>query len=75
MIDVISESKLKTGIKFNGGDTTFPPYFTPLSAQQYFFKIFAANTIGERSSPATGHFTLSNQAEEYLIDLSGINVV
>jgi hypothetical protein len=74
LLDVISESKLEQRIKYNAGDTKFPPYFTPLYAQQYFFKVFAANSIGERSSPATGYFRLLNQAEEYLIDLSGINV-
>ena len=74
LIDIISASNLQTGIKFNGGDTKFPPYFTPLSAQQYFFRIFAANSIGERSAAAEGSFTLSNQAKDFLIEFSGVNV-
>jgi len=74
LIDVISESKLEQRIKFNAGDTKFPPYFTPLSAEQYFFRVFAANSIGERSVAATGAFRLLNQAQDFLIDLSGVNV-
>ena len=74
LLDVISESKLVQKIKYNAGDTIFPPFFTPLSAQQYFFRVFGVNSIGERSSTATGYFRLLNQAQDFLIDLSGINV-
>lgn len=74
LIDVISQSKLVTGITYNGGDTRFPPFFTPLEAQQYFFRVFATNSIGERSSVVTGYYKLLNQAQDFLINFSGVNV-
>jgi hypothetical protein len=78
--DIISTSNLRTGItNYYNVDTfeydpVFPPFFTPLYAGSYYFRVFAENTIGERSAPATGLYILSNQASVFSVIASGINV-
>jgi len=73
--DVISSVLLKTGLTptdwING---TIPQFFTPLYTGSYYFRVFAENTIGERSSPATGVYVLQNQASVFSVMASGNNI-
>lgn len=78
--DVLSTSNLRTGIRYVDSnldsiyETIFPPFFTPLYTGSYYFRVFAENSIGERSSPATGLLILRNQASVFSVQASGINV-
>ena len=76
--DVLSTANLRTGISnwFDGSEYNpiFPPFFTPLYTGDYYFRVFAENSIGERSQPATGVFRLRNQASVFSVTASGINV-
>ena len=78
--DIVSTSNLRTGItnyyNVDNGEyePVFPSFFTPLYTGFYYFRVFSENTIGERSSPATGLFTLRNQASVFSVMASGINV-
>jgi hypothetical protein len=78
--DILSVSNLRTGISYfdSNFDGIFepilPPFFTPLYTGSYFFRVFAENSIGERSAPATGLLILRNQASVFSVEASGINV-
>jgi len=76
--DVLSTTNLRTGISNwfaqSEYNPIFPPFFTPLYTGDYYFRIFAENSIGERSQPATGVFRLRNQASVFSVTASGINV-
>ena len=75
-VSAISSENLQTGISFNAELYTpiFPPFITPLRTGSYFFRVFAQNSIGERSSPATGLLILKNQISAADVQASGINV-
>ena len=75
-VSAISSENLQTGISFNAALYTpiFPPFITPLRTGSYFFRVFAQNSIGERSSPATGLLILKNQISAADVQASGINV-
>jgi len=78
--DILSPSNLRTGISYIDPNTDgfydviFPPFFTPLYTGSYYFRVFAENSIGERSDPATGVYVLRNQASVFSVEASGINV-
>ena len=79
--DVLSTTNLRTGISSYSGAANnpintpiFPPFFTPLYTGDYYFRVFAENSIGERSTPATGFYRLQNQASVFSVTASGINV-
>jgi hypothetical protein len=72
---VLSSNLLKTGLRaidwINGA---IPPFFTPLYTGSYYFRVFAENSVGERSTAATGLFTLRNQASVFSVSASGRNI-
>jgi hypothetical protein len=75
LIDILYENNFQTGVViYNNNDVALPPFFTPLYTGTFFFRVFAENSIRERSTPATGVFTLRNQAADFYVSISGINV-
>ena len=73
--DVISPNNLKTGVSpTNWLLGTIPPFLTPTGAGNYFFRIFAENSFGERSTPATGAYNLTAQASVFSVIASGRNI-
>ena len=75
LYNTISHENLRTGIApRNWIDGTIPPFLTPTGIGNYFFRIFAANQIGERSSPASGVFNLTTQASADDVIVSGRNI-
>lgn len=73
--DVISSVLLKTGLSSNDWiNGSIPQFLTPLYTGAYYFRVFAENTIGERSSPATGVYMLRNQASVFTVMASGNNI-
>jgi len=75
-VSAISSENLQTGISHNNilNAPIFPPFITPLRTGSYFFRVFAQNSIGERSSAATGLLILRNQIKAADVEASGINV-
>ena len=78
-MDTFSLNNLQTGITyFYNNDVIytpiFPPFSTPIYTGDYYFRIFEENSIGERSSPATGFFRLQNQASSFSVIASGTDV-
>jgi len=71
--DIVDVSRIQTGIILQT-EPIIPPFFTPLYSGIYYFRVFAENSIGEKSSPATGRYILSNQASVFTVAASGINV-
>ena len=53
---------------------TIPPFLTPTGAGNYFFRVFAANSFGERSTAVTGAFNLTAQASVFSVMESGRNI-
>lgn len=75
LVDVLSSNNLRTGIsRSNWIDGTIPPFVTPTGAGQFFFRVFAENSVGERSAPATGVYNLTNQASVFGVEASGYNI-
>ena len=79
LVDTFSLNNLQTGITyFYNNDVIytpiFPPFSTPIYTGDYYFRIFEENSIGERSSPATGFFRLQNQASSFSVIASGTDV-
>lgn len=79
--DVLSAKNLITTIRYSGvpvgnneSQVSMPSFYTPTTAGTYYFRVFAENFIGERSSPAVGSYALLNQASTYSVVTSGINV-
>lgn len=75
-VNAISIENIKTGISYSSALATpiFPPYITPLYTGFYYFRVFAQNSIGERSSPATGLLIFRNQISAADVTASGINI-
>jgi hypothetical protein len=75
-VSAISAENIKTGVSFNSQLYTpiFPPFITPLYTGFYYFRVFAQNSIGERSSPATGLLIFRNQISAADVTASGVNV-
>jgi hypothetical protein len=80
LLNTFSLNGLRTGITYwyDEGQSiykpVFPPFFTPIYTGSYYFRVFEENSIGERSSPATGVYTLLNQVSSFTVVASGINV-
>jgi hypothetical protein len=75
LIDIVYENNFQTGVViYSDNDVALPPFFTPLYKGTFFFRVFAENSIRERSTPATGVFVLANQAADFFVSISGINV-
>ena len=73
--DVLAMNEIRTGITSTLLDRgQIPPFFTPLNKQDFYFKVFNTNAIGERSIPATGFLRLTNQASIELIQATEFNV-
>jgi hypothetical protein len=53
---------------------TIPPFLTPTGAGNYFFRVFAANSFGERSTAVTGAYNLTVQASVFSVMESGRNI-
>jgi hypothetical protein len=73
--NVISPNNLNTSTTSNNWLLgTIPPFLTPTGAGDYFFRVFAANSFGERSTPATGVYNLTAQASVFSVIASGHNI-
>ena len=73
--DVLAMNEIRTGITPTLLDRgQIPPFFTPLNKQDFYFKVFNTNAIGERSIPAVGFLRLTNQASIELIEATEFNV-
>ena len=78
LFDIISPQNLVTGLSFPPTDQSWqpilPPFFTPYYTGDYYLRVFAENTLGERSSYVTGFYRLTTQASFSTVDSSGRNV-
>lgn len=75
LYDIMSSQLLVTGVAIGNFITgTIPPFLTPPTAGNYFFRIFAENSIGERSTAAAGSFNLTSQASLDRVFASGYNI-
>jgi len=75
LYNVISSNLLNTGVAIGNFITgLIPPYLTPYYTGNYYFRIFAENSIGERSTPATGLYSLTAQASLDRVIASGVNI-
>lgn len=52
----------------------YPPYVTPLKSGNFFFRVFAKNSLDELSPMVTGFFRLTGQAPMDRVIASGVNV-
>jgi hypothetical protein len=75
LFDIVSAQNLVTGRSTaNWATRVIPPFFTPLYAGNYFLRVFAENTIGERSTYVTGSLNLASQASALTVETSGRNL-
>ena len=75
LFDAISPSTIRTGLTpFDWSIGTIPAFITPTGAGRYYFRIFAENNIGERTSALAASFNLTNQASVFSVQASGSNV-
>lgn len=75
LTDVISPQLIRTGLTpFNWSSNLIPPFLTPTGSGFYYFRVFAENALGERSSPTTGLYTLQAQASVFSVLASGYNI-
>jgi hypothetical protein len=75
LFDVVSAQNLVTGRStVNWTTQVIPPFFTPLYAGNYFLRVFAENTMGERSTYVTGFLNLAAQASSLTVESSGRNL-
>ena len=75
LYDIAASQLLVTGVSIGNFITgRIPPFLTPASTGNYFFRIFAENSIGERSNPATGLYSLTSQASLDRVYASGYNI-
>jgi len=75
LFNIISPQRLPTGVAIGNFRTgVIPPFLTPSSTGNYYFRIFSENSIGERSSAAAGLFTLTAQAPLDRVFASGYNI-
>jgi hypothetical protein len=73
--NVISPTSLRTGVTPTDWVLgTIPPFLTPTGAGNYFFRVFAANSFGERSAPASGSYNLTAQASVFSVMESGRHI-
>lgn len=54
---------------------TIPPFITPLYTGVYYFRVYAANSLGERSNYVEKNFAFRNQAPLDSVLLSGVNLL
>lgn len=71
--DIVDINEIQTGIILQA-DPIIPPFFTPLYTGIYYFRVFGENSLGEKSTAATGRYILSTQASVFTVAASGINV-
>lgn len=72
---VFSPNNLRTGVTpLDWILGTIPPFLTPTGAGDYYFRVFAENSIGERSAPTTGVYSLTAQASVFSVQASGVNL-
>jgi len=75
LYNVISSNLLNTGVSIGYFTTgTIPPFLTPYYTGNYYFRVFAENSIGERSVAATGLYSLTTQATLDRVIASGYNI-
>jgi hypothetical protein len=75
LYNIISPQLLNTGVDIGNFRTgTIPPFLTPTATGNYYFRVFAENSIGERSSAATGFYSLTSQASLDRVYASGYNI-
>ena len=75
LYNILSYQNLRTGMsQLNWSNGFIPPFLTPTGIGNYYFKIFAANSIGEFSQPATGVYNLTAQASSLTVEASGRNI-
>ena len=75
LADVISPTLLNTGLTpFNWSVGNIPPFLTPTGAGTYYFRIFAENSLAERSSPLNSSYNLTVQASVFSVQASGRNI-
>jgi hypothetical protein len=75
LYNIISPNLLNTGVSIGSFTTgTIPPFITPYYAGNYYFRIYSENSIGERSIPATGVYSLTAQAALDRVIASGYNI-
>lgn len=77
LIDILPPN-VETGFFPTGlGGTSlgvYPPYVTPLKSGNFFFRVFAKNSLDELSPMVTGFFRLTGQAPMDRVLASGVNV-
>ena len=75
LADVVSPTLLNTGLTpFNWSVGNIPPFLTPTGAGTYYFRIFAENSLAERSSPLNSSYNLTAQASVFSVEASGRNI-
>lgn len=77
IIDILPRNP-ETGFYPTGAGGTslgiYPPYITPLYSGDFYFRVFAKNSLDELSPMTTGFFRLTSQAPLSRVEASGVNV-
>ena len=75
LADVVSPTLLETGLSpLNWLIGNIPSFITPTGAGTYYFRIFAENSLAERSSALNASFNLTAQASVFSVEASGRNI-
>jgi hypothetical protein len=75
LYDVLNYKSLRTGLsQIDWQNGTIPSFVTPTGIGIYYFKVFAANSIGELSPPATSSYNLTTQASSTTVQADGRNI-
>ena len=75
LADVISPTLLVTGLTpLNWSIGNIPSFVTPTGAGTYYFRIFAENSLAERSSALNASYNLTAQASVFSVTASGRNI-
>jgi len=77
LIDILPANPQTGFFPTGAGGTSlgiYPPYVTPLKSGDFFFRVFAKNSLEELSPMVTGFFRLTSQAPMDKVLASGVNV-